>query len=368
MLHEFHEEVLDLDVDPADLTNLPLDVRCSHTRLFSSGEHAQPRTAPEAAHVHHCLQHVASHRARATPTAVTPEPAPATAKTDPVTTMPTPAAPVDGDSSNPGVDGFEPASKRARSEEPQAPTASERAAADEANARAEFARVFVDWNQLRINPASITHVDGHTPQVPPHPVRDGAHVDVPRLRLRIMASDPTRARHGHPPALATSRLAGLTASAHDERVNSVAELLLGDDRTSLSDAEVGWSTMLKMNEDFVAHVRSQAWHHAWQKVAPTRQRPGASTASTAPRQSPATSRRQTGHTPSCRRLRCQDERVFAADAHSRLAPSAIKQFKQMRFFPNARTKAGKVGHRSGLRAGETLPLRCHGAQFNEGEH
>ena len=290
MLHEFHKEVLDLDMDPADLANLPLDVRYSHSKLFSAEEHALTRTTLETVYVDYYLQHLDSHRARATPTRMptpgTPDPAPVTAQIDPVVTAtPTPAAPaVDGDSSDSDIEGFETASKRARSEEPQAPTDSERAAADEANARAEFARVFVDWNQLRINPASITYVNGHTPQAPPHPVRDGVYMDMPRFHLRIMASDPTRARYGHLPALAMSRLAGLPASAYNERVNSVAKLLLGDDRTSLSDTEIGWLTMLKMNKDFIAHVRSQAWYRAWQRVA---QPPAEDPAPQQPQQPPA---------------------------------------------------------------------------------
>jgi len=129
---------------------------------------------------------------------------------------------------------------------------------DEQRAKKDYPKVFKKWVKMKVDWKAL-YPNEDWPSGNLDVIKDLMKLDVGVLYKKLESTDPNRMKYGFLPLMAScslGQLGALNAESYAERVNSMGKLVLMDANSLLSDKEVSMLVVLRMNEQFMQHMRT----------------------------------------------------------------------------------------------------------------
>jgi hypothetical protein len=142
---------------------------------------------------------------------------------------------------------------------PPAKTEETHVAEDKVAASNEFKKVFRTWYNFQVDWAAEFPEANLTGKVELDLIHDLMPLNMGKLYLKIITKDPERAQFGFLPLMAgccDGQIGALNAESFAERVLSASNLVMTDGNTQLCDRDFEMLVVLRMNRDFMLHMRS----------------------------------------------------------------------------------------------------------------
>jgi hypothetical protein len=142
---------------------------------------------------------------------------------------------------------------------PPAKTEETHVTEDKASASTEFKMVFRTWYNFQVDWATEFPEANLTGKIELDLIHDLMPLNMGKLYLKIITKDPERAQFGFLPLLegcCDCQIGALNAESFAERVLSASNLVMTDGNTKLCDRDFLMFVVLRMNRDFMLHMRS----------------------------------------------------------------------------------------------------------------